>query len=495
MKKILIVLGMLLISTVAQAQTSRNPCYLNGQQSTNGIPSCESVSTTRPLPVTATLSGFNQESVLTPFTATTGGVTSGSFTAGKAIVVTNVGSTNIAYCQLGASATTAGQPIAPSGGWFAFKSIAETQVTCATSTSTSLINVSVGTGLPTGTGGGSGGGGGGGAATIADGADITQGAIADAVVAAGAAGTVEAKLRRLTTDFGALLAQMTAVTAGADNVSNTATGSLVYSRMQVFDGATWDRFTGAVTQSGTWTMQPGNTANTTPWLTTITQGGNSAVVKAANTVAPTDVGVVVAVANTLDPGQATMALSSPVVLPSNQSAMPLWGHGVTGAAVPANATYFGFNSGGNLTAPSTAAPLPTRESDGTNTSVLDPCTSATKSSLPITLATAAVKVIAVGVSAKKIYVCAINVNNTAADSIAVFEATTATTCATAAVAVVGAGTSVATAATGYNFGANGGISIGNGGFQVMQTSVNANDLCIAQSAATQLTGNITYVTR
>lgn len=37
------------------------------------------------------------------------------------------------------------------------------------------------------------------------------------------------------------------------------------------------------TQSGTWTVQPGNTANTTPWLATINQGGNSAAVKAAST--------------------------------------------------------------------------------------------------------------------------------------------------------------------------------------------------------------------
>lgn len=41
-------------------------------------------------------------------------------------------------------------------------------------------------------------GGGGGASTIADGADVTQGAIADAAVAAGAAGTLSAKLRRAT---------------------------------------------------------------------------------------------------------------------------------------------------------------------------------------------------------------------------------------------------------------------------------------------------------
>jgi hypothetical protein len=37
----------------------------------------------------------------------------------------------------------------------------------------------------------------------------------------------------------------------------------------------------AVTESGTWTVQPGNTPNTTPWLFTVNQGGNSAIVTAA----------------------------------------------------------------------------------------------------------------------------------------------------------------------------------------------------------------------
>jgi hypothetical protein len=36
------------------------------------------------------------------------------------------------------------------------------------------------------------------------------------------------------------------------------------------------------TQSGTWTVQPGNTANTTPWLTSISQGGNTAAVNASS---------------------------------------------------------------------------------------------------------------------------------------------------------------------------------------------------------------------
>lgn len=44
--------------------------------------------------------------------------------------------------------------------------------------------------------------------TLVDGADVTQGAIADASVAAGAAGTVSAKLRRLTTDLDALLTEL-----------------------------------------------------------------------------------------------------------------------------------------------------------------------------------------------------------------------------------------------------------------------------------------------
>lgn len=39
---------------------------------------------------------------------------------------------------------------------------------------------------------------------------------------------------------------------------------------------------GSLAQSGTWTVQPGNTANTTPWLMTIQQGGNTANVNGSN---------------------------------------------------------------------------------------------------------------------------------------------------------------------------------------------------------------------
>jgi hypothetical protein len=113
----------------------------------------------------ATLGGFAPATQGTPITATTGGAT-GTLPAGAVVVVSNAGSTNIAYCALGASATTAAQPIAPGGGWFAFTVGAATQITCATSTSTTTVNLIGGAGLATGTGGGGGGGGGGGATNI-----------------------------------------------------------------------------------------------------------------------------------------------------------------------------------------------------------------------------------------------------------------------------------------------------------------------------------------
>ena len=52
-------------------------------------------------------------------------------------------------------------------------------------------------------------------ATIADGADATQGAIADAIVAAGAAGTISAKLRRVTQGLADLLTGLATVILAA----------------------------------------------------------------------------------------------------------------------------------------------------------------------------------------------------------------------------------------------------------------------------------------
>lgn len=131
----------------------------------------------------------------------------------------------------------------------------------------------------------------------------------------------------------------------------------------------------AATQSGTWTVQPGNTANTTPWLATINQGGNSAAVSAANalkvdgsavtqpisaaslplpTGAATSANQTTANASlssidtkTLAAGQATMAASSPVVIASNQSAIQVVGNVASGATDSGNPVKVGavYNDG------------------------------------------------------------------------------------------------------------------------------------------------------
>lgn len=74
----------------------------------------------------------------------------------------------------------------------------------------------------------------------------------------------------------------TAGTASADVITVQGIASMV--ALKVDGSAVTQPVSGTVTanQGGTWTVQPGNTANTTPWLVTLNQGGNSATVTASN---------------------------------------------------------------------------------------------------------------------------------------------------------------------------------------------------------------------
>jgi hypothetical protein len=49
-----------------------------------------------------------------------------------------------------------------------------------------------------------------------------------------------------------------------------------------------------------------------------------------------------------------------------------------------------------------------------------------------------------------------------------------------------------TAASGWNFAANGGLTQGNGLGTVNQTNATGDSVCIITSAATQLSGRIAY---
>ena len=66
---------------------------------------------------------------------------------------------------------------------------------------------------------------------------------------------------------------------------------------------------------------------------------------------------------------------------------------------------------------------------------------------------------------------------------------TGTVCATSLGPMLG-GT---TAATGFNFAANGGIVLGNGAATIAKSDTDADNVCILMSSTGQLSGVISYV--
>jgi hypothetical protein len=116
----------------------------------------------------------------------------------------------------------------------------------------------------------------------------------------------------------------------------------------------------------------------------------------------------------------------------------------------------------------------------------DPCQVNAKVYLPVSL-TANTKIVT-GTASKKIYVCSINLVVAAATNVALVEGT-GSTCGTNTAGMAGG----ATAATGWNFAANGGLTQGNGWASIAAQATAADDLCIFVSAANQTSGTIVYV--
>ena len=89
----------------------------------------------------------------------------------------------------------------------------------------------------------------------------------------------------------------------ADNESNAITATRFGSYNFVFDGVAWDRWTGAVTQSGTWNIGTVTTVTTVGTLTTITNPVTVLGNKTNNNAAPgaTNVGVLPCIATAVAP--------------------------------------------------------------------------------------------------------------------------------------------------------------------------------------------------
>jgi len=105
----------------------------------------------------------------------------------------------------------------------------------------------------------------------------------------------------------------------------------------------------SATQSGTWTVQPGNTANTTPWLITINQGGNSATVTASNALKVDGSAVTQPVSGTVTANAGTGNFTVVQATASNLRAQ-LASESSTGAAIPSTAVMTGGSDGTNLRA-------------------------------------------------------------------------------------------------------------------------------------------------
>jgi len=119
---------------------------------------------------------------------------------------------------------------------------------------------------------------------------------------------------------------------------------------------------------------------------------------------------------------------------------------------------------------------------------LDPCKGLTK--LYASISQTGNTQLVAGTSSRKIYVCSIHVVAAAATNVAVVEGT-GSICATGTAGVSGFGG--ATAATGWNFAANGGIALGNGDSSLGAEGTSGDNLCVFNSGSGQVSGGISYV--
>ena len=120
---------------------------------------------------------------------------------------------------------------------------------------------------------------------------------------------------------------------------------------------------------------------------------------------------------------------------------------------------------------------------------VDPCQVNTKSYANIN-GTAGATIIT-GTASKKIYVCSLVLVTATAQNINLVSGT-GTVCGTGTTAMLGLSGGT-TAATGWNLSANGGLTLGSGGFSLGQTQNNADNLCMLTCSTGQITGGLSYV--
>ncbi len=105
----------------------------------------------------------------------------------------------------------------------------------------------------------------------------------------------------------------------------------------------------------------------------------------------------------------------------------------------------------------------------------------------VNVSTATTTLLVTGVSGRHVRITSLNLVTAGANNVALISGTGAT-CGTGTTGMTG-GT---TAASGWNFAANGGIAQGTGLGTINQTNATGDSVCVVTSAATQLSGRLSY---
>lgn len=301
------------------------------------------------------------------------------------------------------------------------------------------------------------------------------------------------------------------VDGGMADDETSAVGLQTSSRNYIFDGANWDRWTGAVTQSGTWNIgtltsitnsvavtgtfwqatqpvsgtfwQATQPVSGTFWPTAAASPSSTRLSDGAAFYDATKTGQLptALVGGRLDSntgawlgstaptvGQKTAANSIPVTVDTDNDAI-----GATGAAPPGEVVDIGGRT------------------SGADTTGLMNAITACSDHVAVDIVTATTTLIVTGVANRHVRICSINLVTAAANNVALVAGTGAT-CGTSTAGINGG----VTAAEGWNFGANGGIAQGSGIGEIMSTKVSGgatgDSVCIITSAATQLSGTVGY---
>jgi hypothetical protein len=126
------------------------------------------------------------------------------------------------------------------------------------------------------------------------------------------------------------------------------------------------------------------------------------------------------------------------------------------------------------------------------TRTADPCSGgATKLFLPFDITTATTTEITPSLAGASThyYICALNIVTTAANNVNLVD-DNSDNCASVTASLISTGLA---AGDGWGFGANGGLTLGNGGASVMRTQTSNSVLCLVTSAATELHGTFVVV--